>query len=109
MDYLPENVFELAKQKPTKDDADSEGRVLYYHPKLGWMSGVWMYTLHSNVTHWTYCPETPDVKSQSPEELQQQAFEEWAQSFEIELNAPTKAFANLVWRAACKKLEGKPY
>lgn len=106
MDYLPENVHELAKQKPTKEDADSEGQVLYFHPKIGWTSGFWMYTLHSGTTHWTYCPERPMVKDESPEQLQQRAFDEWADAFEIELNAPTKAFANLVWRAACKKIQG---
>jgi hypothetical protein len=105
MDYLPENVFNLSVQKPRHEDADKDGRVLYFHPRIGWYSGYWMYALHTDSTHWTYCPSTPEIAPEDPKVLRSKAFDEWASGFEIELTAPTKAFAELVWNAAWKKLQ----
>jgi hypothetical protein len=105
MDYLPENVHDIVQSKPTSMDADKEGQVLYFHPRLGWYSANWTYVLHTGTTHWTYCPERPPVSDEDPKALRRKAFDAWASSFEIELTAPTKAFAELVWNAAWNKLK----
>jgi hypothetical protein len=102
---LPENVFDVVARRPTAKDAGDDGRVLWFHPKFGWHSAYWSIPAYAGSTHWTYAPEAPDVPEETPEQRQQLAFDQWAESFEIEMNAPTKAFANLVWRAACKKMQ----
>lgn len=73
---LGENIYDIGKVSPTKDDADAKGNVLYYSPSLGWMQGLWMRTWRDDVTHWTYCPETPPVQEDKVVKMER-TFNQW--------------------------------
>ncbi len=103
---LPENVFDLSVQKPRHEDGDKEGKVLYFHPKMGWYSALWVHTLYTGTTHWTYCPESPAVPPEDPKTLRQQAFEEWLETLDVAIQAPARSFAELAWNAAWTKCKG---
>lgn len=105
MDYLPENTFDIAHVKPTHADADPEGRVLYFHPKLGWYSSYWMYSLHTGTTHWTYCPPQPPIDQEDPKAKRAKAFEEWLLSLDMEIDDATRAWARLAFNAAWGKMQ----
>lgn len=104
MNYLPENTFNLLHTKPTQQDADAEGRVLYFNPKIGWYSGYWMWQLHTGTTHWTYCPPQPPIDKEDPKVKRGKAFEEWLGTLEMEIDDATKAWARLAFNAGWQKV-----
>lgn len=100
---LPENVYDLRRTKPEHADANEQGKVLYFHPKLGWHSSAWTHPLYSESTHWTYCPSDPPIEQEDPKALRDKAFEEWLATFEHEFSEPSKALVKLGWLAAWRK------
>lgn len=103
---LPENTFELRQHKPTSKDANEDGKVLYFHPTLGWHSSNWSYPLYSGCTHWTYCPPFPPVEKEDPQVLRDKAFEEWLASFDHEFSGTSKELLKLGWAGAWRKWNG---
>ena len=73
---LSENVYVLADNKPTKNDADANGNVLYYSPTMGWHQGFWYTTWNSDVTHWTFLPEQPPSQ-EDPVHKMERRFNAW--------------------------------
>jgi hypothetical protein len=103
MDQLPENVFALQDRKPEHKDANDQGKVLYFHPQLGWNSSSWMYPLHTGCTHWTYAPQDPPLDPEDPKASRDKAFEGWLLSFDHDFNESAKALIQLGWNGAWRK------
>lgn len=43
----------------TREDADSDGKVNWFHPRFGWTQGDWRYPIYTDCTHWARLPERP--------------------------------------------------
>lgn len=56
---LPDDIFLLADVKPTKDDANQAGHVLFYSPLAGWHQATWSRSHMADATHWTFLPDAP--------------------------------------------------
>lgn len=71
-----ENVFDINDIKPTCEDADANGKVLYFSKSLGWHQGYYHSAFRDDVTHWTYLPEEPP-SVEDPAEKMSRLFSEW--------------------------------
>lgn len=98
----PENIFILAHVKPTKDDADANGNVLYFSPTLGWYQGSWVRTYMVDVTHWTYLPELPP-SLEDPLTRMNRTFNEWVDDKYPNVEVPAKALLRIGYEAGYKK------
>jgi hypothetical protein len=96
---LPENVFDKKDTPPTHACANSQGKVLWFSPSLGWAEGHWQYPIFKDITHWTYAPERPSIQ-EDPKAVRDRAFDAWLQSFPSEMPAAAQALAKLGWNAA---------
>jgi hypothetical protein len=96
---LPENIFEKRITRPTHQCANSQGKVLWFSPTLGWSEGNWQYPPFADISHWTYAPEHPSIE-EDPKGVRDRAFEAWLQSFPSEMPAAAQALAKLGWNAA---------
>ena len=76
MAKLAENVFILADVRPTKEDANEQGYVLYFSLSCGWYQGHWHNTYMKDITHWTYLPERPPAQ-ENPVAIMHRTFDEW--------------------------------
>ena len=100
---LPENVYDLRTAAPEHKDANEQGKVLYFHPQLGWHSSSWQYPLHSGCTHWTYAPQTPPIEPEDPKARRDREFQGWLATFDHEFPEPAKALIQLGWNGAWAK------
>lgn len=99
---LPENVYPFPSMPPGKDDADSNGNVLWFHPARGWHQGWWKRPVFDGTTHWTYLPQCPpsvEPQDQKSERL----FTEWVASFNHTFNESALSLMKLGWDGAIKK------
>lgn len=56
---LPSDVYQLTDVKPTKEDSNSDGNVMYYGPLTGWHQANWSRSYMHDATHWTHLPDAP--------------------------------------------------
>ncbi len=98
-DSPQENVYLLIDQRPTKDDADDKGNVLYYKPGFGWYSGYWHMPYMTDTTHWTYLPERPPIL-EDPGLLRDNEFDKWLRTFPSKFEDSVIALFRLSWNAA---------
>lgn len=103
MNTLPENVYSLIDNPPTKDQANEDGKVLYYSPGFGWYQGYWANCHLSGTTHWTFCPDTPPGQADLNAFVVSR-FEHWLSTFPTEFDASAKTLILLGWKGAAKTL-----
>lgn len=99
IDALPENVFCRRDNPPTHSVANSQGKVLWFCPSIGWTEGSWQYPAFKESTHWSHAPERPPVQ-EDPKVQRDTAFKAWLQSFDAEFGDPALALLRLGWNAA---------
>lgn len=101
---LDENVFILIHTKPTKEDSDERGNVLYYKPGFGWYSGYWQRPHMDGSTHWTYLPSMPP-EPVDPDEERSGAFDRWLSgcNFPDRDNPAIQSLLRIGWNAAWKR------
>lgn len=94
MEKLAENVYAIADTKPTKDDSDANGNVLYFSATLGWHQGYWSLPWREDITHWTYLPERPPSLP-DPKVIRDQAFKDWLAKFPTKFEEPAISLLRL--------------
>ena len=97
-DLLAENIFLYSKDKPTKDDADQNGYVLYFCPEFGWYSGTFMKAHMPGTTHWTYLPLRPPALP-DPAIARDQQFDDWLKTFPTKFEDCVIALFRHGWNA----------
>lgn len=90
-------AYELQICPPKAEDADSDNKVLWFHPKLGWHQGDYRFPVYTDCTHWTYLPERPVVKD--PAEVAKEGFQAWLRTFPTEFPAAAQALLELGFKA----------
>ncbi len=104
---LPENVFPYPSMPPGKDDADSNGNVLWFHPVHGWHQCMWRCPAFTGSTHWTYLPLVPPAQESASDKCDR-LFSDWLTSFNHSFDESTTALIKLGWTGAFKKLQQLP-
>lgn len=95
---LTENIYALLDQRPTRDDGDDNGNVLYYKPAHGWYTGYWSHAYMDGTTHWTYLPVRPPIE-EDPALIRDARFEEWLRTFPTKFEDSVIALFRLGWNA----------
>lgn len=93
-------VYDLMDRTPTKEDANDEGKVLWFHVKLGWTEGDYRYPVYTDCTHWAPCPHRP--LHLSPEDRIKDGFKSWLQSFPAEFPPAASALLELGFKGGAK-------
>lgn len=101
-ELLAENVYQLDKDKPTKDDADQNGQVMYYAPSYGWYAGYYYKPHMTGTTHWTYLPERPPTLA-DPTIERDKKFSQWITTFPTKFEDSVVALMRLGWNAAWER------
>jgi len=103
MEKLPENVYSIIDNPPTREQADNKGRVLYYSASAGWSSGYYAGSYMKDVTHWTFCPEAPPVV-ESPSERVEHKFNVWMKEAHPDADPALRSLLRMGFFAAFKSL-----
>jgi len=98
---LPNDVYLLDEVKPTKEDANRQGQVLWFSQLTGWHQGQWTGSHLSNVTHWSYLPDRP-AQAQSREVVLEVAFNVWYDMNFKNGDPQTKVLLRLGYMAGAK-------
>lgn len=98
---LQENVYLLSDWKPSKEDSDDNGNVLYFSPRIGWYQGYWTKPYMDGSTHWTYLPLKPPA-AEDPKAKRDREFEKWFATFPIKEGDSNliKSLVRVGWDAA---------
>lgn len=107
MSKLPENVFIYKEQRPTKEDANEQGYVLYYSASLGWHQAYWSNPWREDITHWTYLPEVPP-RLEDRSSIMNRKFNDWADEKFPNCEAAAKMLMRLGWEAGFKTADKCP-
>ena len=94
-------AFDVDDVMPTLEDADSDLKVNWFHPRLGWTDGHWEFPCYSDSTHWARLPERPAAVD--PEEKINAAFVAWINTFPTEFEESAKALLKTGFRAGLKR------
>ena len=94
-------AFGVDDVMPTLEDADSDRKVNWFHPRLGWVEGHWEFPCYSDSTHWARLPERPFAVD--PEERINAAFDAWIATFPTEFEESAKALFKTGFRAGLKR------
>jgi hypothetical protein len=97
---LPENVFIYEDWKPSKEDSDDVGNVLWYKPGFGWYQGWYNSPAMDGTTHWTHVPPKPPALV-DPKVARNDAFDRWLRTFpsDAKLDDVVVALLRLGWNA----------
>ena len=96
-----ENVYVLSDWRPSQEDSDQNGNVLYFKPGYGWYSGYWQFACIGGTTHWTHLPLKPPA-AEDPNAKRDKEFERWLLAFPLkgEDDKLVKSLVRVGWDAA---------
>lgn len=94
-------VFNIEDVAPTKEDADSDNKVNWFHPQFGWAQGHWEFPCYTDVTHWAHLPERPAAVDQ--EERINTAFNTWIGTFPDAFDPSAVSLLKTGFRAGFRK------
>ena len=97
MTNLYAKSYEMQVCPPAQSDGDTEGKVLWFHPKFGWAQGDYRFPPYTDCTHWTHLPQRPVAPD--PVEVIKEGFKNWLATFPTEFPAAALALLELGFKA----------
>jgi hypothetical protein len=90
-------AFDVDDIMPALEDADSDKKVNWFHPRFGWCQGYWEFPAYTDCSHWARLPDRPTAVD--PEEKMDDAFNAWIKTFPTKFEESALALLKTGFRA----------